>query len=188
MKLNSRSLFLAVALGLTAGCAALAAPAMAQTVDTQANPLADFQTKNNDPFSSQSDASSSMMNLMQRVMQGDRPDAATFAAAQQENLNDAMANFRAKQLQLLKAKQAQALSPNLTVVPVKTQPSVKTDVCAGMLVPSGMVCMVEPKTGLPVGVSNEVAATCALMRQPIGASCLDGVKTTPLPLQAMPIK
>jgi hypothetical protein len=108
MKLNSRSCALAVALGLTAGCAALSAPAIAQTADPQANPLADFQTQNNDPFSGQADASRSMMNLMQRMMQGDRPDAATFAATQRENLNDAMANFRAKQAQLLKAKQAQS--------------------------------------------------------------------------------
>ncbi len=108
MKFTSRSLYLSVALGLTAGCAVLVAPATAQTADPQANPLADFQTQNNDPFSGQSDASSSMINLMQRVMQSDRPDAATFAATQRENMNDAMANFRAKQMQLIKAKQAQS--------------------------------------------------------------------------------
>lgn len=112
MKFTSRSLALTVALGLTA---ALVAPAMAQTADTQANPLADFQPQNNDPFSSQSDATHSMMNLMQRVMQGDRPDAATFAASQRENMNDAMANFRAKQMQLIKAKQAKAQP---TAVPI----------------------------------------------------------------------
>jgi hypothetical protein len=134
MKLNSRSLCLGVALGLTAGCAVLAAPAMAQTADTQANPLADFQTQtNNDPFSSQSDATHSMMNLMQRVMQGDRPDAATFAAAQQENLNDAMANFRAKQLQLLKAKQSQSAtavvpSGSPIALPGTAQPTVQPTV------------------------------------------------------------
>jgi hypothetical protein len=105
MKFTSRSFCLTVALGLTA---ILAAPASAQNVDTQANPLADFQTQNNDPFASNSDPGKSMMNLMQRVMQGDRPDAATFAATQQENMNDAMANFRAKQMQLIKAKQAQS--------------------------------------------------------------------------------
>ncbi len=108
MKFTSRSLYLSVALGLTAAAAALVAPATAQPIDPQANPLADFQTQNNDPFSGQSDASSSMINLMQRVMQGDRPDAATFAASQRENMNDAMANFRAKQMQLIKAKQAQS--------------------------------------------------------------------------------
>jgi hypothetical protein len=105
MKFTSRSLCLTVALGLTAG---LAAPALAQNTDSQANPLADFQSQTTDPFASNSDASRSMMNLMQRVMQGERPDPAAFAASQQENMNDAMANFRAKQLQLIKAKQAQS--------------------------------------------------------------------------------
>jgi hypothetical protein len=125
MKLNSRSRCLSVALGLTAGCAVLAAPAIAQTADTQANPLADFQTQNNDPFSGQSDATHSMMNLMQRVMQGDRPDAATFAATQKENMNDAMANFRAKQMQLIKARQMKAQAGSAIALPGTVSPSVQ---------------------------------------------------------------
>ncbi len=130
MKFTSRSLYLSVALGVTAGCAVLVAPATAQTADPQANPLADFQTQNNDPFSGQSDASSSMINLMQRVMQSDRPDAATFAATQRENMNDAMANFRAKQMQLIKAKQAQSsaavVPPGAAIaLPGTAQPAVQ---------------------------------------------------------------
>jgi hypothetical protein len=146
MKFTSRSLALTVALGLTAG---LVAPAMAQTADTQANPLADFQTQNNDPFSGQSDASSSMMNLMQRVLQGDRPDAATFAASQRENMDDAMANFRAKQMQLIKARQATPAA--LTVVPAMgptaTGQAATPLACAGMRLPLGTTCIADPKTG-----------------------------------------
>jgi hypothetical protein len=123
MKFTSRSLCLTVALGLTAG---LAAPALAQNTDSQANPLADFQSQTTDPFASNSDASRSMMNLMQRVMQGERPDPAAFAASQQENMNDAMANFRAKQMQLIKAKQAQSqpIAQPGTVAPI-AQPTVQ---------------------------------------------------------------
>jgi hypothetical protein len=54
------------------------------------------------------------------VMQGERPDPAAFAASQQENMNDAMANFRAKQMQLIKAKQAQSqpIAQPGTVAPI----------------------------------------------------------------------
>jgi hypothetical protein len=146
MKFTSRShcltvtLGLTVALGLTAG---LAAPAMAQNADTQANPLADFQSQTNDPFASNSDAGKSMMNLMQRVMQGDRPDPAAFAASQQENMNDAMANFRAKQMQLIKARQAQ-LQPGQTAVVAPAQPGVVTPIAqpgAGQLAPAPLLVM-----------------------------------------------
>ncbi|NJN49585.1 MAG: hypothetical protein HC805_07225 [Alkalinema sp. RL_2_19] len=101
MKLTSLSL----ALGLTAGLVALSTPAMAQSDATQVNPLADFETQNNDPFSGRGDASSSMMNLMHRMMQGERPSNAAVVEAQRENMNDAMANFRAKQLKLIQARQ-----------------------------------------------------------------------------------
>jgi hypothetical protein len=146
MKFTSRSLCLTVALGLTAG---LAAPAMAQNTDTQANPLADFQSQTNDPFASNSDAGKSMMNLMQRVMQGDRPDPAAFAASQQENMNDAMANFRAKQMQLIKAKQASpaALTVAPTVGTTATAQSATPLACYGMRLPFGSTCIADPKTG-----------------------------------------
>ncbi|MBE9033355.1 hypothetical protein IQ266_26835 [filamentous cyanobacterium LEGE 11480] len=103
MKLKSLSL----ALGLTAGLVAIAAPAMAQyNDDAQANPLADFQTDNNDPFSGRGDSSSSMMNLMHRLMQGERADADSVAASQKDNMNNAMANFRAAQLKRMRERQA----------------------------------------------------------------------------------
>jgi hypothetical protein len=140
MKFTSRSFCLTVALGLTA---ALATPAMAQNADTQANPLADFQSQTNDPFAGNSDASKSMMNLMQRVMQGDRPDPAAFAASQQENMNDAMANFRAKQMQLIKARQAQ-LQPGQTAIAAPAQPGVVRPIAqpgAGQLAPAPLLVM-----------------------------------------------
>ncbi len=129
MKFTSRSRYLTVTLGLTVALgltAVCATPAMAQNADTQANPLADFQSKSSDPFSGQGDANSNMMNLMQRIMQGDRTDPAAFAASQQENMNDAMANFRAKQMQLIKAKQAksQPIAQPGIVAPI-VQPTVQ---------------------------------------------------------------
>jgi hypothetical protein len=147
MKLNARSMVCGLALGMTAGLALLAAPVRAQNADTQANPLADFQTQTNDPFSGRGDQSSNMMNLMQRIMQGDRTDPATFAAAQQENMNDAMANFRAKQMQLIKAKQSPAAP---TVAPVVVAPTVQSATplaCYGMRLPAGMTCIADLKTG-----------------------------------------
>jgi hypothetical protein len=147
MKFTSRSIV--CGFGLVAGLAVLVAPAQAQNADTQANPLADFQTQNNDPFSGQGDANSSMMNLMQRIMQGERPDPAAFAASQQENMNDAMANFRAKQMQLIKARQAQpaALTVAPTVGTTATAQSATPLACYGMRLPFGTTCIADPKTG-----------------------------------------
>jgi hypothetical protein len=141
MKFTSRSIV--CGLGLMAGLAGLAAPAQAQNADTQANPLADFQTQNNDPFSAQGDANSNMMNLMQRIMQGERPDPAAFAASQQDNMNDAMANFRAKQMQLIKARQAQR-PPGQAAVVTPAQPGVVTPISqpgASQLAPAPLLVM-----------------------------------------------
>jgi hypothetical protein len=146
MKLNARSMVCGLALGMTAGLALLAAPVRAQNADTQANPLADFQTQTNDPFSGRGDQSSNMMNLMQRIMQGDRTDPATFAAAQQENMNDAMANFRAKQMQLIKAKQLQAQPGQTAVVAPIAVPGAQPVVQPGalLLTPAPAPLLVMP--------------------------------------------
>lgn len=125
MKLTSIS----IVLGLSASLVAIAAPAMAQLDDTQANPLADFETQNNDPFSGRGDASSSMMNLMHRLMQGERTDAATFNANQRDNMNDAMASFRAKQMQLIRARQTQgqkSTEAGAKPLPILIQPQPQT--------------------------------------------------------------
>jgi hypothetical protein len=134
MKFTSRSLCLTVTtLGLSVGCAL---PVLAQNTDPQANPLADFQSQTTDPFASNSDASRSMMNLMQRVMQGERPDPAAFAASQQENMNDAMANFRAKQQQMIKAKQAQS---GLPIVQPAAQPGIMAPIASPTVQPSAPI-------------------------------------------------
>ncbi len=106
MKLRS----LLLTLGLVAGCVAFGTPAMAQyyNEDTQANPLADFQNSNDDPFSGGGDSASGMMNLMHRMMRGEPTDAATFMEEQRDNMNDVMSNFRTKQMELLKQRQLQA--------------------------------------------------------------------------------
>jgi hypothetical protein len=140
MKLKSLSLVL----GLTVGCMALAMPAMAQyTEDRQANPLADFQTDNSDPFSGRGNSAGSMMNLMNRMMLG-TPDAENFNALQQDNMNDAMSSFRAKQMQRLKEQQVaaqannsvQTSSPELTAQPSGVvMPAATTQPGALMLTP-----------------------------------------------------
>jgi hypothetical protein len=99
---------LALAIGFTAGLSVLAAPASAQLQQDQSNPLADFQgQQSSDPFSSSSDNSSGIFNLLHRAVLGDLPSAASMSAAQQENLMDATTAFRMKQQQLLKQRQAQ---------------------------------------------------------------------------------
>jgi hypothetical protein len=97
------------------------AQAQAQPTNDQANPLTDFQNPNGaaDPFNNRGgDANSSMLQLMQRLMQQGSTSPTEFRAAQQENLNDAAAMFRAKQQARL--KQQQGLQPAATpaVAPV----------------------------------------------------------------------
>jgi hypothetical protein len=135
MNFTARSLTVGLAV---AALGALATPTLAQP-DAQANPLADFQNTNSDPFSSGSNANSNMMNLMHRMMLGDQGDPTAFAEAQENNMNDAMANFRAKQRQLIKARQAQLQS--VPVVP--SQPGVVQNCnAAGLAV--GTTCAVNP--------------------------------------------
>jgi hypothetical protein len=117
--MNMRRTLLAIAaLTLTLGSASNA-QAQAQPTTDQANPLTDFQNPNggNDPFNNRTgDSNSNMLQLMQRLMQQSGTSPTEFRAAQQENLTDAAAMFRAKQQARL--KQQQGLQPGAPIAPV----------------------------------------------------------------------
>jgi hypothetical protein len=105
--MRNRTLMAIAALTLTLGWASNA-QAQAQPSTDQANPLTDFQNPNGaaDPFNNRGgDANSSMLQLMQRLMQQGSTSPTEFRAAQQENLTDAAAMFRAKQQARLKQLQ-----------------------------------------------------------------------------------
>jgi hypothetical protein len=118
MNMRNRTLFAIAALTLTLGWASNA-QAQAQPTSDQANPLTDFQNPNggNDPFNNRTgDSNSNMLQLMQRLMQQSGTSPTEFRAAQQENLTDAAAMFRAKQQARL--RQQQGLQPVAPIVPV----------------------------------------------------------------------
>ncbi len=74
----------------------------------QANNASSLQSigteSSSDPFSSRGDNTSSMMQMIHRVMQGDSNiDRAEQRAAQKENLNEATSDFFTKQRDRLKA-------------------------------------------------------------------------------------
>jgi hypothetical protein len=90
-------------LALTAGLGAQSA--QAQTSSDLLAPTQPGQTT--DPFSNRgTSGNSSMMQLMQRLMQGPRRDAGEVAAEQKAGLDDATAAFRARQQALLKSQSA----------------------------------------------------------------------------------
>lgn len=91
-------------------------PASAQATNpqvTNVDPFADTQSSDglSNLFSNRNDNStSSVFDLLQRVMSGGT-NQADFQAQQQQNLNDAAAEFRAKQQQLLRGQQGVAPVP-----------------------------------------------------------------------------
>jgi hypothetical protein len=117
INMRNRTLLAIAALTLTLGWAS---NAQAQPTNDQANPLTDFQNPNGgtDPFNNRTgDSNSNMLQLMQRLMQQSGSTSPTdFRAAQQENLTDAAAMFRAKQQARL--KQQQGLQPVAPISPV----------------------------------------------------------------------
>jgi hypothetical protein len=109
----SASASLAIASGLAVQSA------QAQSADLLAAPQPGQTT---DPFSNRGTSSnSSMMQLMQKLMQGPRRDAGEVAAEQKAGLDDATAAFRAKQQALLKSQSPStatgALVPTTAKVP-----------------------------------------------------------------------
>ena len=72
-----------------------------------------------DPFSSRGDQSSGVMGLIHRAMQGQTKGADEFRAEQDESLDSAAAQFRARQQELLKQ------NAGTSVVPVAPLPATK---------------------------------------------------------------
>jgi flavin-binding protein dodecin len=118
INMRNRTLLAIATLTLTLGWASHA-QAQALPTNDQANPLTDFQNPNGgtDPFNNRTgDSNSNMLQLMQRLMQQTGTSPTDFRAAQQENLTDAAAMFRAKQQARL--KQQQGLQPGAPIAPV----------------------------------------------------------------------
>jgi len=113
-----------IALGLLVGVALipclLPQATLAQTAGA-VQPLEDFQTKDggSDLFSDRSgNGASGLFDLMHRAAFGGMRSADDFGAEQQQNLNDAAAQFRAQQLQRL--KQPQNTPGSLPTAPATT--------------------------------------------------------------------
>jgi hypothetical protein len=113
-----------IALGLLVGVALipclLPQATLAQTAGA-VQPLEDFQTKDggSDIFSDRSgNGASGLFDLMHRAAFGGMRSADDFGAEQQQNLNDAAAQFRAQQLQRL--KQPQNTPGSLPTAPATT--------------------------------------------------------------------
>jgi hypothetical protein len=116
LNMRNRNLLAIAALTLTLGWAS---NAQAQATSDQANPLTDFQNPNGgtDPFNNRTgDSNSNLLQLMQRLQQQSGTSPTEFRAAQQENLTDAAAMFRAKQQARL--RQQQGLQPVAPIAPV----------------------------------------------------------------------
>lgn len=103
MEIKTNSLKLLV-LGTLAGIGVhsllVPQPSLAQS-NQQANPLQDLQTQDSgsDPFSSRNSdgGTSSLLNLMQRVQQGNSRSLQDFSTEQNGNLDAAAARFREMQ-------------------------------------------------------------------------------------------
>ncbi len=75
---------------------------------SSANPLQDFQTKDSsDPFSDRG-GGLNVLDLIHRSQLGNLRSLEDFSAEQHQNLNDAAAEFRAKQRQLLQQQSTPA--------------------------------------------------------------------------------
>jgi hypothetical protein len=115
---------------LASGLLTLAVPlAQAQTYNT-AEPLRDFRTQDggSDLLNGNGSGQSGFMNFLQNAIQGtSRRDPNEVASEQQENLNDATSQFRAKQAELLRKQQAAppATAPDLTNLAPASMPGSK---------------------------------------------------------------
>jgi len=83
----------------------------------QVNPLDEFNSQqSNDPFSSRNDSSLGMMDLIRRVTTNTR-SWDDYTTDQNESLNSAAAQFRARQRQLIQNQQQPTTPSNGTTVP-----------------------------------------------------------------------
>ncbi len=114
-------------LGMVVGVAPLT---LAQTSAQPANPLQDLQTQDSsDPFSNRGNGQmNGIFDIVHRAMQGGR-SLDEFSSEQKESLDDATAQFRAKQRQQLQSGGSQsatttpgATTPNLVISPAPATP------------------------------------------------------------------
>ncbi len=95
----------------------IAQPSIAQV--TSVDPFSDTQSKDglSDIFSNRSDGSStSVLNLIQRLSTGGT-NPADFQAQQQQNINDAAAQFRAQQRQRIQGQPSSVTPAPIQVLP-----------------------------------------------------------------------
>lgn len=111
-------LAIATLVGVAALPALLAQATLAQTAPT-VQPLEDFKPNDggSDPFSNRSGSASSLFDLMHRVTLSNGRSIEDFSSEQQQNLNDAAAQFRQEQLKRLKQ---QPVQPTGVMPPVVT--------------------------------------------------------------------
>ncbi|WP_293332184.1 hypothetical protein [Microcoleus sp. CAWBG58] len=108
---KSGKLMVRIAASAIATCALLspqATFAQASSLTTSPQPLQDFQTKDNtDPFSGRS-TGGGIFDLIHRSRLGGGRSIEEFNTEQRQNLNDAAADFRNKQRQMLEKQAAPA--------------------------------------------------------------------------------
>jgi hypothetical protein len=104
------------------GVVSLLLPQLSWAQATRANPLEDFETQENrnDPFSSgkEQDSFGGVYDLIHRAQMGNMRSWEDFSAEQNENLNDAAAQFRARQRQRIQGQQQTSPANPVTI----TQP------------------------------------------------------------------
>ncbi|WP_293354281.1 MULTISPECIES: hypothetical protein [unclassified Microcoleus] len=121
---KSGKLMVRIAASAIATCALLspqATFAQASSLTTSPQPLQDFQTKDNtDPFSGRS-TGGGIFDLIHRSRLGGGRSIEEFNTEQRQNLNDAAAEFRNKQRQMLEKQAAPApgaIAPTEITTPV----------------------------------------------------------------------
>jgi len=113
MKMPAQS-FIKLAICTTAGISLVSLlipqPSWAQNTTTNANPLEDLNPQENtNPFSArdQGQAMNGIMDLMHRAQMGNIRSSSEYSTEQNQNLNDAAAKFRQRQLEMIRNQNSQ---------------------------------------------------------------------------------
>lgn len=117
LSLKQPALMFAGALAVTSVVLGVAPNVLAQMTPT-ADPLKDIQNSEagNDPFSNRGgNATSGMMDLIHRAMQGQSKSSEEYSAEQRENLDSAASEFR--RLQQERLRQTPSTTPAVTPSP-----------------------------------------------------------------------
>jgi hypothetical protein len=113
MKMPAKS-FIKLAICTTAGISLVSLltpqPSWAQNTTTNVNPLDDLSPQQNtNPFSArdQGEAMNGIMDLMHRAQMGNIRSSSEYSTEQNQNLNDAAAKFRQRQLEMIRNQNSQ---------------------------------------------------------------------------------